>query len=321
MLRDLRPDLKIGFFLHIPFPPTELFGQLPWRREILEGLLGADLVGFQMPGGAQNFIRLVRQRVGHKARRNIVELPNGRLVKAEAYPISIDAAGFEELARTPHIEARAREIREQLGNPKTVLLGIDRLDYTKGLPQRLRAFGELLSEGRLSVDDVTFIQVATPSRERVHQYRVLRDDINAIVGQINGDSGRIGQQPIQYLHDSYDRDEMAALYRAADVMVVTPLRDGMNLVAKEYVATRWQNDGALVLSEFAGAADELRHAYLVNPHDINGLKETLMLAITSSPRERRRRMKALRRQVMENDIELWANNFIEDLIATSQHEL
>lgn len=321
MLRELRSDLRIGFFLHIPFPPTELFGQLPWRREILEGLLGADLVGFQMPGAAQNFVRLVRQRVGHKTRRNLVDLPDGRIVKAEAYPISIDAAGFEALAHTPEIEARAAEIREQLGNPKTVLLGIDRLDYTKGLPQRLRAFGELLAEGRLSVEDAVFIQVATPSRERVQQYKMLRDDINSIVGRINGDSGRLGQQPIQYMHDSYGRNEMAALYRAADVMVVTPLRDGMNLVAKEYVATRWDNDGALVLSEFAGAADELRHAYLVNPHDINGLKETLMLAITATPRERRRRMKALRRQVMENDIELWANNFIEDLITTTQQKI
>lgn len=320
MLRELRSDLRIGFFLHIPFPPTELFGQLPWRREILEGLLGADLVGFQMPGGAQNFVRLVRQRVGHKTRRNLVDLPDGRIVKAEAYPISIDAAGFEALAHAPSVEARAAEIRQQLGNPKTVLLGIDRLDYTKGLPQRLRAFGELLAEGRLSVEDAVFIQVATPSRERVQQYKMLRDDINAIVGRINGDSGKLGQQPIQYMHDSYDRNEMAALYRAADVMVVTPLRDGMNLVAKEYIATRWDNDGALVLSEFAGAADELRHAYLVNPHDINGLKETLMLAITATASERRRRMKALRRQVMENDIELWANNFIEDLITTTKQK-
>ena len=320
MLRELRSDLRIGFFLHIPFPPTELFGQLPWRREILEGLLGADLVGFQMPGAAQNFVRLVRQRVGHKTRRNMVELPDGRIVKAEAYPISIDAAGFEELSRTERITERAAQIREQLGNPKTVLLGIDRLDYTKGLPQRLRAFGELLDEGRLNVEDAVFIQVATPSRERVHQYQVLRDDINSIVGRINGDSGKIGLQPIQYLHDSYGREEMAALYRVADVMVVTPLRDGMNLVAKEYIATRWDDDGALVLSEFAGAAAELRHAYLVNPHDINGLKETLMRAITATPRERRRRMKALRRQVMENDIELWANNFIDDLIATTQQQ-
>src|SRR5215203_2286080 len=257
MLRELRPDLHIGFFLHIPFPPAELFQQLPWRRQVLEGLLGADLVGFQMPGGAANFVRLVRQRVGHKTHRDMIYLPDGRTVLAKAYPISIDAAGFEELAHTPEVIARAAEIRESLGNPKTMLLGIDRLDYTKGLRQRLRAFGELISDGSLHVDDAVFVQVATPSRERVDQYKILRDDINRLVGRINGDVARIGQQPVTYLHASYPRAEMAALYRAADVMVVTPLRDGMNLVAKEYVACRYDERGALVLSEFAGAAGEL----------------------------------------------------------------
>ncbi len=315
MLRELRPDLRIGFFLHIPFPPTELFQQLPWRRQILEGLLGADLVGFQMPGAAQNFIRLVRQRVGHKTHRDTVYLPDGRTVLAQAYPISIDAAGFEELARTPGVIARAAEIRESLGNPKTVLLGIDRLDYTKGLRQRLRAFGELIADGALDVDDAVFIQVATPSRERVGQYILLRDDINRLVGRINGDVGRIGQQPVTYLHASYPREEMAALYRAADVMVVTPLRDGMNLVAKEYVACRYDEKGALVLSEFAGAASELKSAYQVNPHDINGMKQMLLAAINADPRENARRMKAMRRQVMENDIDLWAANFLRELHA------
>ena len=315
MLRELRPDLRIGFFLHIPFPPTELFQQLPWRRQILEGLLGADLVGFQMPGAAQNFIRLVRQRVGHKTHRDTVYLPDGRTVLAKAYPISIDAAGFEELARTPAVIERAAEIRESLGNPQTVLLGIDRLDYTKGLRQRLRAFGELIAEGALDVDDAVFVQVATPSRERVGQYILLRDDINRLVGRINGDVGRIGQQPVTYLHASYPREEMAALYRAADVMVVTPLRDGMNLVAKEYVACRYDDKGALVLSEFAGAASELKSAYQVNPHDINGMKQMLLAAINADPRENARRMKAMRRQVMENDIDLWAANFLRELNA------
>jgi trehalose 6-phosphate synthase len=315
MLRELRPDLRIGFFLHIPFPPTELFQQLPWRREILEGLLGADLVGFQMPGAAQNFVRLVRQRVGYKTHRDMIYLPDGRTVLAKAYPISIDAAGFEELARKPEVIARAAEIRESLGNPTTILLGIDRLDYTKGLRQRLRAFGELIADGSVDVDDAVFVQVATPSRERVQQYKLLRDDINRLVGRINGDVGRIGQQPVTYLHASYPRQEMAALYRAADVMVVTPLRDGMNLVAKEYVACRYDDKGALVLSEFAGAASELKSSYQVNPHDINGMKSMMLAAINASPRENSRRMKAMRKQVMENDIELWANNFLEELTA------
>ena len=315
MLRELRPDLRIGFFLHIPFPPTELFQQLPWRRQILEGLLGADLVGFQLPGAAQNFIRLVRQRVGHKTHRETVYLPDGRSVLAKAYPISIDAAEFEELARKPETTARAEDIRRSLGNPKHVLLGIDRLDYTKGLRQRLRAFGELIADGEVDVDDAVFIQVATPSRERVDQYRLLRDDIDRLVGRINGDVARIGQQPITYLHAAYPRSEMAALYRAADVMVVTPLRDGMNLVAKEYVACQYDDKGALVLSEFAGAAAELKQAYQVNPYDINGTKSALLQAMRAGSRENSRRMKAMRKQVNDNDIDHWASNFLHELMA------
>ncbi|HWJ11526.1 MAG TPA: trehalose-6-phosphate synthase [Nocardioides sp.] len=313
MLRELRPDLRIGFYLHIPFPPAELFQQLPWRRQILEGLLGADLVGFQLPGAAQNFIRLVRQRVGHKTHRDLVYLPDGRTVRAAAFPISIDAAGFEDLARSESVTERAAAIREALGNPRKIFLGIDRLDYTKGIYARLRAFGELISDGRLTVDDAVFVQVAVPSRERVEHYRNLRDDIERLVGRLNGDLGRIGRPAISYLHTSYPREEMAALYRAADVMVVTPYRDGMNLVAKEYVACRVHDDGALVLSEFAGAADELRQAWLVNPYDMNGMKAALFEAYEAEPKELGRRMKAMRKQIAQHDVKAWADSFMTEL--------
>ncbi len=319
MLRELRPDLRIGFYLHIPFPPAELFQQLPWRRQILEGLLGADLVGFQLPGAAQNFIRLVRQRVGHKTHRDLVYLPDGRTVRAAAFPISIDAAGYEELARSPEVEDRAVALREALGNPRRIFLGIDRLDYTKGIHARLRAFGELLRDGDLTVDDAVFVQVAVPSRERVEHYRNLRDDIELLVGRINGDLGRIGRPAISYLHTSYPREEMAALYRAADVMVVTPYRDGMNLVAKEYVACRVGDDGALVLSEFAGAADELRQAWLVNPYDMNGMKAALLEAYSAEPRELSRRMKAMRRQIAQHDVKAWADSFMTQLEDEGDH--
>jgi trehalose 6-phosphate synthase len=313
MLRELRPDLRIGFFLHIPFPPTELFQQLPWRRQILEGLLGADLVGFQLSGAAQNFVRLVRQRVGHKTHRDLVYLPDGRTVKAAAFPISIDSRGLEELARSEPVEARAIEIREQLGNPRKVFLGVDRLDYTKGIYARLRAFAELIEDGELDVGDAVFVQVATPSREQVEQYRILRDDIDRLVGRINGDLGRIGSPAISYLHASYPQEEMAALYRAADIMVVTPYRDGMNLVAKEYVACRFDNDGALVLSEFAGAAEELRQAWQINPYDINGMKSALLDAYRADDRDLGRRMRAMRKQVMEHDVAAWADKFLQEL--------
>ena len=166
-----------------------------------------------------------------------------------------------------------------------MFLGIDRLDYTKGIYARLRAFSELIADGDFSVEDAVFVQVATPSRERVDQYRILRDDIDRLVGRINGDLGRIGRPAISYLHSSFPREEMAALYRAADIMVVTPFRDGMNLVAKEYVACRFDDDGALVLSEFAGAADELRQAYLVNPYDINGMKAEMLEAYRAEPKD------------------------------------
>ncbi len=313
MLRELRPDLRIGFYLHIPFPPAELFSQLPWRRQILEGLLGADLVGFQLPGAAQNFVRLVRQRVGHKTHRDAVYLPDGRVVNARAFPISIDFQGFEKLARSKSVSARAEQIRRDLGNPKKLFLGVDRLDYTKGIYARLRAFSELIADGHFTVEDAVFVQVATPSRERVDQYRILRDDIDRLVGRINGDLGRIGRPAISYLHSSFPRQEMAALYRASDIMVVTPFRDGMNLVAKEYVACRFGDDGALVLSEFAGAAEELRQAYLVNPYDINGMKATMLEAYQAEPKEVTRRMKAMRRTVAENDVGHWASAFLEEL--------
>jgi len=313
LLRELRPDLRIGFYLHIPFPPGELFSQLPWRRQILEGLLGADLIGFQLQGAAQNFVRLVRQRVGHKTHRDLVYLPDGRTVKAAAFPISIDTAGFEELARSDEVTQRATTIRKALGNPGKIFLGVDRLDYTKGIYARLRAYGELIRDGRLDVGDAVFVQVATPSRERVEQYRVLRDEIDRLVGRLNGDLGRIGRPAISYLHSSYPREEMAALYRAADVMVVTPFRDGMNLVAKEYVACRYDDDGALVLSEFAGAANELRQAWLVNPYDIDGMKAALLEACRAEPKELGRRMKAMRRTVVENDVAAWARKFLTEL--------
>ena len=313
MLRELRPDLRIGFFLHIPFPPAELFQQLPWRRQILEGLLGADIVGFQLAGGAANFVRLVRQRVGHKTHRDTIYLPDGRTVRAAAFPISIDFTEFEELARSESVTQRAKQIREALGDPETVLLGIDRLDYTKGITPRIRAYSELVRDGHFDVEDTVFIQVATPSRERVDQYRVLRDDIDRLVGRINGDLGKIGRPAISYMHSSYPRHEMAALYRAADMMVVTPYRDGMNLVAKEYVACRFENDGALVLSEFAGAAEELRQAWQVNPYDINGMKATILDAARADPKEVTRRMRAMRRQVRENDVSQWALRFLDAL--------
>jgi trehalose 6-phosphate synthase/phosphatase len=317
MLRDARPDLVIGFFNHIPFPPYGIYSQLPWRKQILEGLLGADLIGFQRVADAGNFSRAVRRLFGYTTRGTAIDVVDNagkkRRVIAKQFPISIDAGSYEEMARRPEIRERARQIREDLGNPKTIMLGVDRLDYTKGIGHRIKAFGELLEDGDLTVEDATLVQVASPSRERVGAYMALRDEIELAVGRINGDFSTISHQAISYHHHGYPREEMVALYLAADVMLVTALRDGMNLVAKEYVAVRHDNDGVLVLSEFAGAADELKQAIRINPHDIEGMKEAIMHAVRMPARERMRRMRALRLKVFENDVAAWSASFLDTL--------
>ena len=318
MLRQARPDLTIGFFNHIPFPAYGIFSQLPWRTQIIEGLLGADVIGFQRVADAGNFSRAVRRLLGYSTKNPVIEIPaRGGLPKrrviARAFPISIDVESFEHLARSPEVQARAEQIRHDLGNPKTIMLGVDRLDYTKGIGHRLKAFGELLEDGRLKVEDITLVQVASPSRERVETYRQLRDEIELTVGRINGDYGTISHQAVSYLHHGFPREEMAALYIAADVMLVTALRDGMNLVAKEYVAARFDDDGVLVLSEFTGASDELRTALLINPHDIDGLKETILRAVDMARPERRKRMRTLRKRVRENDVNHWSQSFLRAL--------
>lgn len=322
LLRELRPDLTIGYFHHIPFPAYGLYAQLPWRRQVLEGLLGADVIGFQRVADAGNFARAVRRQLGFDTKAGAIAVPTEdggvRTAVARAYPISIDAAEYEELAKRPDIRARAEEIRSSLGNPKAILLGVDRLDYTKGIRHRLKAYGELLADGRLSVHDVILVQVASPSRERVQTYMELRDEIELTVGRINGDADELGYSAIQYLHHSYPREEMVALFLAADVMLVTALRDGMNLVAKEYVASRVDGGGTLVLSEFTGAADELTQAIKVNPHDIAGLKDAIMQAIEMPEKEKDRRMRALRRRVRENDVARWSERFLSDLSAARE---
>ena len=315
-LRAERPDLRIGFFNHIPFPPYELFAQLPWRRQIVEGLLGADLLGFQRPADAGNFLRACR-RNGLSTRRGVVRVEPGRPdgvaareVRAAAFPISIDAGAIDAVARRPDVAERARQIRRDLGDPQTLLLGVDRLDHTKGILHRLQAIEELYQDGELVTPGTVLVQVATPSRERVQQYRRMREQVEVTVGRINGEAGRIGHPAVHYLHHSYPREELVALYLAADLLLVTALRDGMNLVAKEYVAARHDEGGALLLSEFTGAAAELPQAFLVNPHDISGTKAAVLRALRTPPREARRRMRAMRRRVFEHDVRHWAESFL-----------
>jgi alpha,alpha-trehalose-phosphate synthase [UDP-forming] len=343
MLREERSDLRIGVFIHIPFPGYEIFAQLPWRRQIVAGLLGADLIGFQRSADATNFRRACRRAAGLVTSGSLVRVPAEEHVPAgefaavrpagarrvrpvpasrqaltATFPISIDSAGFAEIATREDVRERANGFRQALGEPDVVLLGIDRLDYTKGILHRLTAYGELLSEGRFGSLRTALVLVASPSRERVEQYRLLRDEVEGAVSRINGEHAELGSPPIHYLHQTYPADEMAALYLAADVMLVTSLRDGMNLVAKEYVACRDDDTGALVLSEFTGAADELSGAFLVNPHDIEGMKDAIVCAATVPPAEARRRMRTMRRRVREFDVSHWAASFLDALQRASE---
>ncbi|MBO0594763.1 trehalose-6-phosphate synthase [Nesterenkonia sp. E16_7] len=347
MLRDLRPDLTIGFFNHIPFPPPGLFAQLPWRHSVLRGLLGADLIGFQRASDASNFRRAVHNRMGYYVEDAMIHVPlqtqapdhgsplvgfnadadrgtavrvnsappsgAARLVEAKEFPISIDTATITALAKREDIIARSQKIREELGNPDTVLLGVDRLDYTKGIRHRMKAYEELLQNGSLTVGQVCMVQVASPSREGVESYRLLKEEIERTVGRISGEFDTLSHPAIRYLHHSYPIEEMVALYMAADVMLVTALRDGMNLVAKEYVAARRGDDGVLVLSEFTGAADQLRQALLINPHDVDELKAAILRATTMDSHDASARMENLRRQVVHHDVRRWATDFLDRL--------
>ena len=324
MLRAIRPDLRIGWFNHIPFPPVELFAQLPWRRALVEGLLGADFLGFQRTADAENFLRVCRRLLGMSTKGDTVTFtppgddPARRTVRASAIPISVDFRGLSALARTPAVLARAAEIRASLGDPEILLLGIDRLDYTKGIRHRLKAYGELLHDRTIAPPKVTFMEVALPSRERVEAYRVLREEVERTVGRINGEYSVLGSSAVHYLHQFCHRPEMVAMFVAADVLLVTPLRDGMNLIAKEYVASRPDLGGALVLSEFTGAWHELHQAFICNPHDIEGVKQTIMRAITTTESERRQRMKAMCKTVADHDVQRWATSCLEALASAPQ---
>lgn len=315
-LRAMRSDLRIGFFLHIPFPAPDLFMQLPWRRQIVLGLLSADLVGFQTAGDARNFLD-VTERLGIPSVGNRVEIPASdgtrRTCLVDAFGISVDSIGLAAKAASDSVNDRVAQLRKDLGNPKTILLGVDRLDYTKGIDVRLRAYTELLHEGKLDPDTTVLVQVATPSRENVDEYQRIRDDVEMIVSRTNGDLGQIGAPAIYYLRNSLPIDELIALYKAADIMLVTPLRDGMNLVSKEYVVSRTNNDGALVLSEFTGAASDLPQSWLVNPFDADGVKSGILAAARATPEERTRRMKTMRSHVMKNDVQKWARTFLDVL--------
>ncbi len=315
MLRSTGRDLTIGFYLHIPFPPIEIFSRVPWRRQIIEGLLGSDVLAFQTRQSADNFARAVRRYTDAEfaGRRDLMW--RGRPIHLQPAPIAIDPADFQRLARTPAVQNRAAEIRAELGGVEHLIVGIDRLDYTKGIEVRLRAVAEVLARVPDGDRKFAFVQLAVPSREQVPAYQDLRIEVEQLVGRINGDFGSAGWSPVSYLYRTIPFEEIVALYTAADIMLVTPLRDGMNLVAKEYVASRVNADGVLILSEFAGAAEQLTAALVVNPYDVDRMAETIERAASMPLSEQRERMRRMQRVVRKSDVFQWAEQCLTTLEA------
>jgi len=311
LLRRLLPDAKIGFFLHVPFPSSEVFSVCPWRRELLEGLLGADLIGFHTPAYVRHFTTSLRRILGVETSMGTIRR-DGRDVRIGVFPMGVDAQAWSERAASAGVRQRAETIRADAGH-RRLIVGIDRLDYTKGLRRRLLAMEELLRQDPSLAETLRLIQVTVPSRESMKPYTSLRDEIDGLVGRINSTYATSSAVPIHHIHHALDEREIAALYRAADVMLVTPLRDGMNLVAKEFVASRSDLGGVLVLSEFAGAASELGDALLINPYDVDAVAAAIRKALAMDAAERTRRMRSLRSRVFGQDVQRWAHSFIDEL--------
>lgn len=308
-------DGSIGFFLHIPFPPPEVFRALPEHQWIARAMCNYSVIGLQSEQDRSNFTRyLIEDCKGVDRGGGVYEAFN-TTIKIEAYPIGIDAKGFAEAARTEKAKEASDRIGRFLGG-RNLVIGVDRMDYSKGLPERFEAVGQLFDDHPETLGRVSVTQIAPPSRSKVDEYRELRQTLDRLAGRINGDHGDLDWIPLRYLARSYDREELAGLFRIARVGLVTPLRDGMNLVCKEFVMAQDASDpGVLILSEFAGAAEQLKDALLVNPHDTRKLAEVINLALTMPLEERVERWQALRKIVMEQDIAWWRKKFLKDLDA------
>jgi trehalose 6-phosphate synthase/phosphatase len=311
LLRAARRRAKIGFFLHIPFPNPDLFQILPQGEQILRGILGADVVGFHTDDYLRNFAACLESLPGVKRLDDSRVHFDGRTIQLGVHPMGVDFRRLERYGRATRSTGAVDALRRRHG--MHLILGIDRLDYTKGIPHRMLAFNSLLKRYPEWHGHVLFLQVAVPSRTGVPAYGVSEGETEQLIGRIHGAFATPHWVPIHYLHTSLGLEEVVALYGAADVMVVTPLRDGMNLVAKEFVASRVDEDGVLILSRFAGAARELPEAMLVNPYDVHATADALHQALRMSPQERLARMRALRRRVQASDVREWARNFLRAL--------
>jgi trehalose 6-phosphate synthase len=322
-LRALGVQRELGYFLHIPFPPLDVFLKMPWRRQILEGLLQYDLLGFQTDRDVRNFVQCVRflsdGATIEEAQGRMRIAVDGRTLFAQSFPISIDYNDFLNRSVSDEVSERCARLRSALPK-RRLILGLDRLDYSKGIPHRINAFGNALDRYPELHGKVTFIQVVIPSRSRVEGYAHLKDEIDRLVGKVNGRHTRAGWTPIQYIFRSLDDTELLAYYRTCDIALITPLKDGMNLVCKEYCACSLEGNGVLILSEFAGAAIELADegALIVNPFDIEECADAIHRAVNMSDEERSERMQKLRKQVHDNDVFAWVERYLAAAAAIRQ---
>ena len=321
-LRSRRPNARLAFFLHIPFPSPDIFAKLPWRQQILQDLLAHDLVGVQTGRDQRNLIACLRSfvpsvKISGRGESRMVMSAHGH-THVEAFPISIDFRAFSEQSESAPVVERAKQIKAKTHDIQ-ITVGVDRLDYTKGIPERIKAFGNFLRNYPQFHRKVELIQIVVPSREGIPRYDQLKREVERLVTHVNGEFSEPGWVPINYIYRSVPREELVAIYRAADVALITCLKDGMNLVAKEYCAAKTEVNGVLVLSEFAGAAPELRvGAILVNPNDEVGVAAALKQALEMKPEERRRRMLRLRHQIRQADILTWRDRFFQALEKTGR---
>lgn len=324
-LREAGVEARSGFFLHTPFPPLDLFVKLPWRTEILSGLLDYDLLGFQTARDRRNFVQCVRALASDaevEGGQRVVKARVGdRTTRIGVFPISIDFDAFVRDAQAPEVDEEVDHIREQIPN-RRLILGVDRLDYTKGIPEKLEALRVALRRYPYLQQNVTLVQLVVPSREDVPKYRELKEEVDRLVGEINGEFTQSGWVPVHYVYRTWDRVELLAYYRISDVALVTPLKDGMNLVSKEFCASSLDEEGVLILSEFAGSSAQLQEgAVLVNPYDVEEVADAINRAVTMPPDRRRERMSGLRSSVRETDIYWWVDTFLRAAVSEDDDAL
>jgi len=312
MLRQKHPDLTIGFFLHIPFPPQEIYRLLPWREKILEGILGADLIGFHTYDYVRNFLDSVLRLFGHESNMGYINYQN-RVLKVDTFPMGIDYERFSCSILNPDTKKEIKKIQDQVGEKK-IILSIDRMDYTKGIIKRLEAFEFFLKKNPEYLEKVILIMIVVPSRDRVEQYQQLKQQVDELVGEINGKYATIGWSPIRYLFRSIPFYELTALYYVADIALITPLKDGMNLVAKEFIATKNNNKGVLILSEMAGAANELGEAIIVNPNNREQISLSIKYALNMPDKIQKKRNQIMQKRLKNYHVKKWADDFKESLL-------